>query len=555
MRSRLPLAAVAAATVTALFLAACGGGGGADNNAAPAPSPAPAPAPAPTPAQSGLQPACSGNFCGASVGRYSGSGVGLWSYTNTGAQNASLSVDLQQLPQRPLLLVYTNTTAMPAAMPVLALQAQTQQRYQSQEEALDRSNHIPAMIRDFRPPALTDKADTVGEPRRAQSAALAPLGTQRSWYVSPDESAFQSRTATLQRQATASDGRTINLWLENSEAGSSKVTDAMLDTLLDRFARPQNSVYGMVTQLAGQPWGATKYSGFIGPDQPIDIVLVNFVPDGKPYGLLGYFWSLNNMQAKPGDSQLKYSNQSLSFYVDTETLYLDKAKGMDAQISTLAHEFVHMVNFYQRNVLQGPSYAFDTFLEEMTAVMMEDLLSDKLTPGANTARDGLVPSWLRRSTFNCDPTQWSTGSTCFGYDVVGAYGAYLLRQYGVGFYQPLLKNTSSSNSWAVLDNAITQAGGPGLAGTLARWGSSIALLPAAASPQGFGYPQRQDASGHLIPAIDGAALASARRLPTQLPGLLEGHGHFPFTRQPDAQGRYQEQLTVPPGVTLTVVAQ
>ena len=35
--------------------------------------------------------------------------------------------------------------------------------------------------------------------------------------------------ATLQRQATFADGRVINLWLENTETGSSKVTDAILD--------------------------------------------------------------------------------------------------------------------------------------------------------------------------------------------------------------------------------------------------------------------------------------------------------------------------------------
>ena len=367
---------------------------------------------------------------------------------------------------------------------------------------------------------------------------------------------MQARAATLQRQATFADGRVINLWLENTETGSSKVTDAILDTLLDRFARPQYSVYGMVTGLAGQPWGTYgNYTDLIASSQPIDIVLVNFIPDGKPYGLMGYFHSLNNFKKNPAHDQLKYSNESLSFYIDTETLYLDKTKGMDAQVGTLAHEFIHMINFYQRSVLKGPRYAFDTFLDEMSAVMIEDILSEKLTPGSNSARDGLVPRWLNRSTFNCDPTNWGIGDTCFGYNVVGAYGAYLLRQYGVGFYQQLLKDTSSSDSWTVLDHAITQAGGPGLAGTLPRWGSSIALLPAAASPQGFGYPQRQDASGYTLVGIDGAALAAARQLPTQVPSTLVGHGHFPFTRQSDAQGNYQEQLTVPPGVTLTVVVQ
>ena len=107
----------------------------------------------------------------------------------------------------------------------------------------------------------------------------------------------------------------------------------------------------------------------------------------------------------------------------------------------------------------------------------------------------------------------------------------------------------------MLDNAITTAGGPGLAGTLPRWGASIALLPGAASPQGYGYPQRNDASGFTLVGINGPDYAPVRQLPNTVPPTLAGHGHFPLTRQANDKGVYQEQLSVPQGTTLTVIVQ
>lgn len=522
-----------------LLATACGGGGGGSDPTPPAPV-------------SALTAACSGAFCGAASNtRYSGEGVGVWSYTNSGEKEASIPVALENVGQRAVTLVYTNPNASGVQMPALTLTPATTAKVQQDGDAHAHRNQIPEAVRQFDAAAHLGKAGA-GQAKAATTKAA--VGAQRTWYIDADNG-MEQRTATLKRQKTFADGRVINLWLEDSEAGAGKMTDAMLDTFMERFARPANSVYGLVTGLAGQPWGAHGYNNLIAAEQPIDIVFVNFVPDGKPYGLLGYFWSLNNLQANPSIGQLKYSNESLSFYMDTETVYLDLARGMDVQISTLAHEFVHMVNFYQRRVLRGMSYGFDTFLEEMSAVMVEDVLGERITPGYNTARDEHMPAWLARSGFNCDPTEWSTGSTCFGYNVVGSYGAYLLRQYGVGFYQQMLKNTSSTDSWTVLDNAITTAGGPGLAGTLPRWGASIALLPGAASPQGYGYPQRNDASGFTLVGINGPDYAKVRQLPDAVPPTLAGHGHFPLTRQANDKGVYQEQLSVPQGATLTVVVQ
>ena len=529
-------------------LAGCGGGGGGG----------------PSGPSSQLTAACSGTACGAAnATTYSGQGVGVWSYTNTTQAEQQIPVALTNLGSKQVTLIYTNNGDASVPMPALTLTppaATTATAQKSLSAAPATGNQIPERIRNFKP-RLTAADTQARQSIKPQAAAILPVGSQRSWFVQPGDSRIETRQATLRRQAsvpTPTGTRTINVWLEDSEYDAAKVSDAMLDTLVQRFTSGSDAVYPLITGLSGEPWGAHSYGNLIDPDQPLDIVFVNFVPDRTPYGLLGYFWSLNNFKADPADPDVKYSNQSLSFYMDTETLYLDPAAGMTNQISTLSHEFVHMTNFYRRSVQlskPGTDYAFDTFLEEMSAMMGEDIVAQRVTPGFNSIASGRVPSWLSRSGFNCDPAAWSadTAAPCFGYDVNGSLGAYLVRQYGVGFYKQLLSNTTSTDSLQVLGNAIQQAGGPTLPVAVQRWGANIALLPAD-SPSGFGWPARTE-QGFTLAAINGSSLASSRVLPTTVPVNLNARGHFPFLRQPDAQGTYQEQLRVPAGSTLTAVVR
>ena len=529
-------------------LAGCGGGGGGG----------------PSGPSSQLTAACSGTACGAAnATTYSGQGVGVWSYTNTTQAEQQIPVALTNLGSKQVTLIYTNNGDASVPMPALTLTppaATTATAQKSLSAAPATVNQIPERIRNFKP-RLTAADTQARQSIKPQAAAILPVGSQRSWFVQPGDSRIETRQATLRRQAsvpTPTGTRTINVWLEDSEYDAAKVSDAMLDTLVQRFTSGSDAVYPLITGLSGEPWGAHSYGDLIDPDQPLDIVFVNFVPDRTPYGLLGYFWSLNNFKQDPANPDLKYSNQSLSFYMDTETLYLDPAAGMTNQISTLSHEFVHMTNFYRRSVQlskPGTDYAFDTFLEEMSAMMGEDIVAQRVTPGFNSIASGRVPSWLSRSGFNCDPAAWSadTAAPCFGYDVNGSLGAYLVRQYGVGFYKQLLSNTTSTDSLQVLGNAIQQAGGPTLPVAVQRWGANIALLPAD-SPGGFGWPARTE-QGFTLAEINGSSLASSRVLPTTVPVNLNARGHFPFLRQPDAQGTYQEQLRVPAGSTLTAVVR
>ncbi|MDR0226915.1 MAG: hemagglutinin [Burkholderiaceae bacterium] len=535
----------------ALGLAGCGGGSGGGGT-----SPGDSVA-------TQLTPACTGTNCGAaSASTYAGQGIGVWSYANGSPAEQTINVGLSGLGSKPVTLVYTNTSSSAVTLPGLTLTAASgtapSQSVQPADQPTPEANQIPERVRDFKPRLSPADMQQATAPARAIQASASAVGDQRNWFIDAGSASIQTRSATLRRQTTVTTPtgtRTVNLWLEDGEYGAAKVSDALMDNFLARFASGPNSAYSLVTGLAGQPWGPQPYSNLIDADQPLDIVLVNFVPDSRPYGLLGYFWSLNNYKVQPNDAQYRYSNASLSFYMDTETLYLAGDAGVTTQTSTLAHEFLHMVNFYQRGALKGTDYMFDTFLEEMTALMSEDILADRLTPGTNPMRDTRIRQWMAQPGFNCDLASWqaSTTSPCFGYSIVGSLGAYLLRQHGIGFYRQLLQNTSSTDSLQVLGNAIAQAGGPSLPVTLQRWGANIALLPPTA-PSGFGWPARSEL-GYSLPAIDGQLYAQVRKLPATVPAQLAARAHFPFVRQPNAQGVYQEQLRIPPGTTLTAIVQ
>ncbi len=83
----------------------------------------------------------------------------------------------------------------------------------------------------------------------------------------------------------------------------------------------------MVKAVGGPVWGSHTYSNLIGgTDRPIDIVILNFDSNGQPFGEVGYFYSRNAIKQVPIINP--YSNESVSLYLDAETLYLGGAEGL-----------------------------------------------------------------------------------------------------------------------------------------------------------------------------------------------------------------------------------
>ncbi|GAB6089082.1 M30 family zinc metallopeptidase [Spirochaeta dissipatitropha] len=322
------------------------------------------------------------------------------------------------------------------------------------------------------------------EPVRYQSFSDWEIGAERNLYIYP--SGFQSvkeiNTKLREKRSKSIESTEINLfiWVQTDDSVDSDVTepsDIMVGELADRFLRSgEAAIYDWAVDIAGKPWGSHNYSNLIPPEAAQEIHIV--LKDMSNPGFAGYFWAQNNFLNARG------SNEGLYFYLNS-ALYADPGnsengswspEGSNQQIvySTLAHEFQHMINFYQKAILQGD--ASETWLDELAAMAMEDLLADKLNipgprelelteddefdygPGSSPGNNGRFSG--RLSFYNGRPeyslTQWGVGrgryDILFDYALSYSFGAYLLRAYGgPALLREIIQNRYSD------DRAITEA--------------------------------------------------------------------------------------------------
>lgn len=581
--------AISAVTTTialAVALAACGGGGGSSGdtsttNATSTPatntptstgtstSPTTVTTQTPvatTPVADGLLHAACTSCAATDDQTYSGSGVGMWQALNTSAQNDSVTVALKNVTGKNVSLVFTNEgatqqTMQPMTVTQSMISAPSMARIAEAGQSTGSATQSPQMtaIQAFNQhgwASLTTRQTSSAVQRNMVSATApsqnAVMGTSRNFWLADGT----TRATTLEGQTQTSDGTTVNVWVQTSEYTSSKVTPQIVTQLLQKYAG-SGGVYDIDTSIGGPFWGANPYSGMIAPTgQPIDLVLVNLTPDGQPYGLVGYYYSLNNF-ANQGTGATAMSNGDLSLYLDSETLYLGGAAGIQAMQTTMAHESLHMQNFYRRGMLMGEQYMYATWLEEMTAMMMEDWASFKLDQTYNSVRDNRFPEY---QTYNghgsslCGLTTWDPMDTgCDSYSTNGSFGGFLNRQLGLSFYEALLNDKSSTDSLALLNDAINQfrAGSSVQQEFLHFSAAAGARIPFGANIAEYSFPARTD-SGFSIPAIDPSLVA--QDFPATSPSALLSLASLPLFRYHVASG-YQETVTVPPGTTLTVVVQ
>ena len=257
---------------------------------------------------------------------------------------------------------------------------------------------------------------------------------------------FSTAACTCRKVVTVGDV-SVNIWVANDDWNTSgaEVTSTHVDNIANKFLKTgtDNDIYDWDTSIAGAPWGEHDYPGnFISKDtKDINIVVVDIDDDGSSAILTGYvggyFYS--------GDcffkSQVSSSNEGLFFYVDSYgTTFADKT--LQTTYSTLAHEFQHMIHFYQKTVCQGVDTS--TWFNEMCSVAIEDFVGGKLGL-TSTAYDS------RFTTDNIPqlPTSHflSWGNDLASYVSVYCFGAYLSRNFGgVQLFNKMIANSDKDGA-------------------------------------------------------------------------------------------------------------
>jgi hypothetical protein len=518
------------------------------------------PAPGPSTA-SFVVPQCTS--CSAvSATQYSGSGTGVWSVTNSGTALEQVPVSISGLKGQTVQLVFSNlststadTTSLSALLPASGGGTANAQIKHSATAA----GTSMAAITEFNHSGFV----ALLQPRVAGGGAVArtavtppnsfALNSARQWY----DKDGTVRNTTLVRQGTTGDGTIVDLWVEDSENVSGKVTPAIEDSLFSNYTRT-GGVYDILTSIGGPLWGpVTRYNTVIPSNQPINLVVLNFDHNQQPGGLVGYFYSLNNFI--PNTTATALSNGAIALFLDSETMYLAGTAGMTSITTVMAHESTHMQNFYRRDMLAGANFAYDTWLEEQTAMMMEDWASLNLSTTYNNVRDLRAPNYVQEGSYNCSAINFDVArATCDSYSVNGTFGGFLNRQLGLAFYKDLLYRVDSVDSPTLLNESIMAANpSTSFADAFKRFSVTMgALIPAANAPAGYNFPARSE-GGFTLPAIDPSTFTSllttaAGTVTTSAPTTINAFATLPITRA-KGTGTYSDDVPVPPGVAVSVV--
>ena len=275
-----------------------------------------------------------------------------------------------------------------------------------------------------------------------------------------------SEICAAKRYDKTHDGITLAIYVDKN-IDKKKLTDRMIEVMGRQFLQkgPNNDIYDWVTDIYGEPWG-DKVKGipfsnyFLNPSfkNHISILLYDIKNDGVPGSgesrTLGYFTSRNSV--KRSDRLGRRSNERLMFAMDSALFaHKDKDKTWEKStwpqsvLSVLAHEFQHMIHYYQKSTANNNLGTYSqTWLNEMASEFTQDIIADKMgLPGPRgivvdpryqdyRADRGypLKSDRIRYYNMRMDTslTAWGrTGRTnLYNYGAVYTFGAYLARNYG-----------------------------------------------------------------------------------------------------------------------------
>jgi hypothetical protein len=268
--------------------------------------------------------------------------------------------------------------------------------------------------------------------------------------------------ATLRHMRTV-DGTTVKIWVADDswiDGGSrtNLVDEEMVTALADRYlqAGDANDIVDLVTNIYGKPWGAHPYIDLIPATDTIDILLYDIGSDNSTSGgAAGYFWAKDNFyRTASTGTPTDYSNERIMVYIDSVLFAQKEDGGWDVDdvwpqllISTLVHEFQHMIHFYQRPVSRD--LTSEVWYNEMLSMATEDAVAGSLqlpgprgvytpdgspgTPGMQTGRIpyfNVYPETPFRTWLPSDPDANGIPYVLRSYSLHYVLGAYLLRTHG-----------------------------------------------------------------------------------------------------------------------------
>lgn len=279
------------------------------------------------------------------------------------------------------------------------------------------------------------------------------VGETRSLFVDTEYtmtlSNFEQKPATLRAAGTY-----CYVWVLDDYYAEEAEENRVNSAIAEKYAQAFDTMYPMIRNVFGKE-SDKLYVGnnlmnmntYSPTGTKVNIVIYDIGADYNNVekyqtGVVGYFYS-KDYGYNNGTINTK-SNSGKYFYVDSG--YINES--FDRTVSTLAHEFQHMIGFNQKNLLNKKSS--ETWYSEMLSMLCEDLMQEHLAIG-----DGNSPKG-RTQTFNAlyfysGISEYNESNPTVSYATAYSFGSFLARNFGGAALVQKISTNSSVNEDSILD--------------------------------------------------------------------------------------------------------
>lgn len=351
----------------------------------------------------------------------------------------------------------TNTRTLTAA-------SQRQSSSSTSRDFLELDEELPNLQKGFASCFIPEKIDLKNYASSARLASVSSepaisgnVGETKKIYVDNNTniSNFVQKSATLRAVGTY-----CYVWVVDdfysSTAGENKVDSAIAQKYADAF----DKMYPMITNVFGKESDAIYYFGWCNMENysstgtKINIVVYDIGNDyslskNQQCGIVGYFYEKDYFFNYSKDGVT--SNNGKYFYIDSG--YANS--NFDTTISTLAHEFQHMVNYNQKTVLNKLSSG--QWYNEMLSMLCEDMMQEHLE-----IKDEDSPK-ARTKVFNAyyyysGISEYNSKNQICSYATAFSFASFIARNFGgAELVQKISQNSYVDND--SITNAVNSLNG------------------------------------------------------------------------------------------------
>jgi hypothetical protein len=178
----------------------------------------------------------------------------------------------------------------------------------------------------------------------------------------------------VRKELISGTSKYVYFFLDDNDQG-----ETGLNTVLDGILSYWSSIYTTNRDVFGEE-----------PEGELNGVAVNdfYILLSSRLYTAGYFYSGDMYPS--GTSGLEYTNEKKMFYLQYPSNSEDLNRSISDLASTMAHEFQHMIHFYQKRALNDPSY----WLDESMSGYAEYINGFKIENGQNQSKALQVEKYL-----------------------------------------------------------------------------------------------------------------------------------------------------------------